>query len=149
MYAVGSFAAALWIGVGGAAGPAVLIAGCGLLAISSITFGVINQPGIWPFLLIAAGLGGSTLRTAANAQIQFASPGPVRGRVMSVFFLIFEGVAPIGGLIAGSIAALGGARTAFVVGGVGALILVALGARSILGLRSRVVQPEPETSRPS
>jgi hypothetical protein len=66
---------------------------------------------------------------------------------MSVFFLVFEGVAPLGGLLAGSIAALGGARAAFAVGGVGALVLVALGARSILGLR-QITRPEAE-NRPT
>jgi hypothetical protein len=146
MYAVGSFAAALWIGLGGAAGPGVLIGGAGLLAVASLAFGFVGQPAIWPFLLFAAALGGSTMRTAANAQIQSASPGPIRGRVMSVFFLVFEGVAPLGGLLAGSIAALGGARAAFAVGGVGALVLVALGARSILGLR-QVTRPEAEANR--
>jgi MFS family permease len=148
-YAVGSFAAALWIGIGGAAGPGALIGGGALLAVATLAFGLLGQPAIWPFLLFAAALGGSTMRTAANAQIQSTSPGPIRGRVMSAFFLVFEGIAPLGGLLAGSIAALGGARAAFLVGGAGAVMVVALGARSILGLRSPVAQPEAEASQPS
>jgi hypothetical protein len=84
------------------------------------------------------------MRTATNARIQFDSPGQVRGRVMSVFFLVFEGVTPVGGLLAGSIASVAGAHAAFGVSGVGALILAAIGARVILSGRRRVAEPGPE-----
>jgi MFS family permease len=146
LYAVGSLAAALWIGLGGASGTTVLLGGCALLGVASLVFGVVDQPAIWPFLMIAAGLGGSAMRTATNAKVQFDSPGPVRGRVMSVFFLAFEGISPVGGLLAGSIASLGGARAAFVFSGVSALILVAIGARSIRGRRRQVPEAEPDAT---
>jgi hypothetical protein len=144
LYAVGSLAAALWIGLGGAAGPSVLVGGAVLLGLASLVFGVVGQPAIWPVLMFAAGLGSSILRTATNARVQFDSPGPVRGRVMSVYFLVFEGVTPLGGLLAGSIASVAGAHAAFAVSGVSALILAAIGARAILTGRSRVAEPEPD-----
>ena len=146
LYAVGSLVAALWIGLGGASGSTVILAGGALLGTASLLFGLAGQPVIWPLLMVVAGLGGSALRTATNAKVQFDSPGPVRGRVMSVFFLAFEGISPVGGLLAGSIAAFGGARAAFTFSGVSALILVAIGARSILGRRNRVVKAEPDAT---
>jgi MFS family permease len=145
LYAVGSLGAALWIGLGGASGSTVILTGAALLGSASLLFGAVGQPAIWPVLVVVAGLGGSALRTATNAKVQFDSPGPVRGRVMSVFFLAFEGVSPVGGLLAGSIASLGGARAAFVFSGVAALILAAIGARSLLGQRPAAPAPASGT----
>jgi MFS family permease len=132
--AAGALVGALWIGVRGRASSAVLVRGAALLGIATLALGVLPVPLIWPILLFAAGLGGSAMRTAANTQIQLAVPDAVRGRVMSVFSLLYEGASPSGGLVAGAIAALGGAQLAFAATGTVALVVLALGLRSILAL---------------
>lgn len=129
---VGSLAAALWIGMSGTAGPRVPAGGALLLGGTLILLGLISVPLVWLVLLFGAGLGASAMRTAANTQIQLATPGAVRGRVMSIFTIVFEGIAPMGGLAVGALAALGGAQAAFAITGVGALLVLTLGLGQIL-----------------
>jgi MFS family permease len=91
-----------------------------------------GDPQVWPILLFAAGLGAAAMRTSANSQVQLAVPGAVRGRVMSVFTIVFEGFSPMGGLLVGAIAALGGAQVTFGIAGIGSLAILGLGARAVL-----------------
>jgi MFS family permease len=64
-------------------------------------------------------LGGSfTLLTAnANALVQLAVPGHLRGRVVSFYLFAFAGLAPVGGLMAGWLVTVGGTTLAFAVAG--------------------------------
>lgn len=62
---------------------------------------------IWPLsmsLLVVAGWGMMTNMALTNTLIQTAVPDRLRGRVMSVYTLMFMGLAPIGSLQAGVIA---------------------------------------------
>ncbi len=73
--------------------------------------------------LIHVGIGVSfTLFTAnANALVQLAAPDYLRGRLIGLYLFAFLGLAPIGGLLAGWLADLGGTSLAFGVAGVTAL----------------------------
>lgn len=64
-------------------------------------------------------LGGSfTLLTAnANALVQLDVPGHLRGRVVGFYLFAFAGLAPVGGLVAGWLVAVGGTTLAFGVAG--------------------------------
>jgi MFS family permease len=135
---IGSLVSALWIGLGGAAGPRVIVAGAALLSLATLLLGVVSSAPAWPPLLFAAGLGASAMRTAANSQIQVATPGPLRGRVMSVFTIVFEGLSPMGGLAAGALAAAGGTRAAFAITGVASLVVLSLGAKTIMPRSARL-----------
>jgi len=55
-------------------------------------------------VLVGAGLGFMIQNTMTNTLIQTAVPDHLRGRVMSVYMLVFQGFFPIGSLIAGIIA---------------------------------------------
>jgi MFS family permease len=81
----------------------------------------------WACAALLFVLGGSfTLLTAnANALVQMDAPGHLRGRVVSFYLFAFLGLAPVGGLIAGWLVALGGTTLAFAVAGLtGAAIAV-------------------------
>lgn len=57
-----------------------------------------------PMTLILLGLMGATgiIFTAnANTGLQMSTPGELRGRVMSLYFLLFAGTTPIGGFLVG------------------------------------------------
>jgi hypothetical protein len=86
-------------------------------------------------LLFVSGTGAATMRTATNTSIQLATAPEMRGRVMSVFALVFEGTAPMGGVIAGALAARLGGAAAFVVAGLAAVILIAAGTPELRKLR--------------
>jgi MFS family permease len=55
-------------------------------------------------ILVAAGLGFMIQNAMSNTLIQTAVPDSLRGRVMSVYMLVFQGFFPIGSLMAGAIA---------------------------------------------
>jgi len=55
-------------------------------------------------ILVAAGLGFMTQNATANTLVQTIVPDQLRGRVMSVYMMVFQGFFPIGALIAGTVA---------------------------------------------
>ncbi|MEJ2183947.1 MAG: MFS transporter [Nitrospirota bacterium] len=62
-------------------------------------------------LMVAIGLLVVAFLAAANSAVQLRTPDGIRGRVMSVYTLVFLGMAPAGYLLVGSVAgALGSAR---------------------------------------
>ncbi|MDO8484676.1 MAG: MFS transporter [Candidatus Limnocylindrales bacterium] len=132
---VGALIAALRIGIGGRAGPRALIGGAVVLGVALVLTGIFPWLALTIAFLSAAGAGAVSMRTAANTSIQLATPPLLRGRVMSLFSIVFEGSSPMGGLIAGAIAGAFGVRVAFIVAGVAAVLLAVLGAP----LLSRVV----------
>ena len=54
--------------------------------------------------LLVVGLGTVSLRATANSFIQLSVPDSLRGRVMSVYALVFLGTAPIGNSLIGTLA---------------------------------------------
>ena len=54
--------------------------------------------------LVVAGLGFMTQNATANTLVQTTVPDALRGRVMSVYMMVFQGFFPIGALIAGAVA---------------------------------------------
>jgi MFS family permease len=119
-------------GVGALAGAALLtlrrhIRGLGRwVAISAVSFGISLiafsfSHTLWlsALLLVPAGFFMMVEMAASNTLIQSMSPNRLRGRVMSVYSMMFMGMAPIGALIAGALAApLGAPMTVGMGGGV-------------------------------
>lgn len=54
--------------------------------------------------LMIMGAAGTTFATTANTSIQMASPDELRGRVVSLYMLLFAGSTPIGGYLLGFLA---------------------------------------------
>jgi MFS family permease len=78
-------------------------------------------------LCIPVGLASLTMMTAANATIQMSTEPEMRGRVMSLYMMVFQGATPIGSPIVGWIGEQFGARWSIGIGSVTAL-LVSVGA---------------------
>ncbi|UZN04166.1 MFS transporter [Cellulomonas sp. S1-8] len=76
---------------------------------------------------IPVGLASLTMMTAANTSIQMSTDPTMRGRVMSLYMVVFLGATPVGSPIVGWIGETFGARWAIGVGSISA-ILVSLGA---------------------
>jgi len=72
-------------------------------------------------LLVLAGLGFMTQNATANTLVQMTVPNELRGRVMSVYMMVFQGFFPIGALIAGTVAERFGAPVGAAFGGTVAL----------------------------
>jgi len=81
-----------------------------------------------------------TQMTSANTLVQTFSPDELRGRVMSVYAMMFMGMAPFGSLLAGSLAHWLGAPTAVALGGLSCVIGGLLFARKLPQLRAATRQ---------
>jgi MFS family permease len=92
--------------------------------------------------LVLTGAAFTIYTSMSNATVQLAAPDRLRGRAMAVYGYVFIGSAPLGGLLAGWLSAVGGTQLAFLVaGGVSLMaVLVATGLQ-------RVIVPARGTAR--
>lgn len=65
-------------------------------------------------LLVGTGFCGIVFHTTANTRLQLIVPNELRGRVMSMYSLLFVGTTPIGSLLVGGLAQRQGVDTAVV-----------------------------------
>jgi predicted MFS family arabinose efflux permease len=103
---------------------AAAIALTGLLALSSVRH-------VWAavLLLFVTGFSGLVLVASCNTRLQLAAPDELRGRMMSLYTLVWGGVFPIGAFCVGAISEAWGVSTAFFVqgsAGLGGLAALAL-----------------------
>lgn len=104
-------------------------------------------PNFWVFaaLLVPCGLSGITMMITCNSLLQLSTDAEYRGRVMSLYMLLFLGSTPIGAPIIGWIGETLGARWAVGLGG-GALAIVWIGAAVYL-LRTENLRIKLDLSR--
>ncbi|GAA2487838.1 MFS transporter [Streptomyces thermolineatus] len=107
-----------------------------MLVGAALLFGLLEtaaalSPSLWLFalLLVPIGMLGMTFNTTANASVQLAADPAMRGRVMSLYMMVFMGGTPIGGPLVGWVTDTYGARVGFLAGG-----LVAALAAAVVGL---------------
>jgi MFS family permease len=75
-------------------------------------------------LLVVTGLCFTLWTSNANSSLQLAAPDALRGRVIGLYYFAFNGTGPVGGILSGWLAAVGGTALAFGVGGTIALLAV-------------------------
>ncbi|TGB00554.1 MFS transporter [Streptomyces palmae] len=119
-----------------------------LLVGAALLFGVLEvaaamAPTFWLFaaLMVPIGIFGLTFNVTANSSVQLATDPAMRGRVMSLFMMVFVGGTPLGGPLVGWLTDEYGARLGFAAGGlVSALSATAVGLvlARIGGLRLHV-----------
>jgi MFS family permease len=126
--------------------------------------------GSWPLILAAVGFGfGMALAALApdlafelvalmllgaasvafmsqtNATLQMRAAPEMRGRVMSLWFVAFQGSTPIGGPIVGLVMASFGARSGLWLGAVTCFVVAGLGLMTLRTLQARRAElPAPE-----
>ncbi len=86
-------------------------------------------------------IGGCFTLWTSNSQsvLQLSAPDHLRGRVLSLYLFAFAGLAPLGGLLAGWLADVGGTPLAFVVAGVTGVVMTLAAVRTVYGGRWRAV----------
>ena len=107
-----------------------------LLVAAALGFGLLEAlaglaPDFWAFavLLTLVGLLGLTFNTAANALVQLRTAPEMRGRVMSLFMMVFAGGTPLGAPVVGWLTQQYGPRVGLMACG-----LVSAGAAGLIGL---------------
>ncbi|MFD3558770.1 MFS transporter [Streptomyces sp. NPDC058686] len=95
-----------------------------VLAGAAIGFGVLEvlvafAPDVWVFapLIVLLGILGLTVNVTANSSVQMSTDPEMRGRVMSLFMMVFTGGTPFGGPLFGWLADQYGVRISFALGG--------------------------------
>ncbi len=86
-------------------------------------------------LLFAVGISFTLFTANANALVQLGAPDHLRGRMIGLYLFAFVGLAPVGGLLTGWLAELGGTQLAFSIAGVTSLLTI--GVASLRRARSR------------
>ncbi|MEU2585911.1 MFS transporter [Streptomyces avermitilis] len=113
--------------------------------------GLMPSYGSFLVLLFFTGCAAVTVTTTANALIQLHADPHVRGRVLSVYFLVLLGGTPVGAPLVGLVSDTLGSRSSLILGGFLSLITaVALSASfaSRSRRRIRITEPTPVTSSP-
>ncbi len=101
---VGSLIAALTLATLGQASRRTLVLGAiafgALLAALSVSPNLVVALAV----LVLLGIASITFTTTGNTTLQITAPGHLRGRVMSIYMLLFAGTTPIGGELTGLMA---------------------------------------------
>jgi MFS family permease len=115
------------------------------LVLAASAFGVVLglaclAPNLPTELLALALVGGASISfmSTGNTTLQLAAAPSMRGRVMSLWFVAFQGSTPIGGPIVGWVMAQAGARAGLGLGGITCLLTALLG---LLALRRLTAGP--------
>lgn len=124
---VGSLLVALTIAFGRHSRPALIGLGGAALGVAEIVTATTGSFAIALAAMFVVGVGGIGMAATANTTIQLTVPDHLRGRVMSVYTTVFAGSTPIGGLMAGAVAASFGVPISIALGGLGSLVVGLLG----------------------
>ncbi len=92
--------------------------------------------------LVAVGATSVLFSASVQASLQLAAAPEMRGRILALYAMVYQGTTPIGALIVGGLAATAGARSGLVVGGVGA-VLAGLAGLWLSGLNQRTHRMQP------
>ena len=126
-FGAGALAGALLTAWTGRASWKALLAGTAGFGISVLVLAPMTTVAAAAALLFAAGVCFILWNSNTQSILQLTAPDHLRGRVLSLFLLAFAGLAPLGGLLAGWLAHVGGTQLAFSAAGVAGLAMAALG----------------------
>jgi MFS family permease len=145
-FGAGALAGALAAASFAKASPVVFLAGTGAFGLGELALAPLGSLVGASILLVGTGAAFTIWTSNANATLQLRAPGRLRGRVLALYYLAFNGSMPLGGVLAGWLAATGGTSLAFAVGGGGAVAasvagLVVLRAYGLAGRAASVGLP--------
>ena len=130
-FGLGALAGALATATMRSASPRTFGFGAVGFSLAMLGLAPVHTTGLALVLLFVLGLTFSLFTASANALVQLASPDHLRGRVVSLYLFAFAGLAPIGGIVAGWLADVGGTELAFAVAGLSGLAAVAWAQRRL------------------
>jgi len=107
--------------------PMMLPVAAGLIASAgTLTLALAGGFAMAALTLVVIGFAQITFQATCNTVLQLTAPEALRGRIMSLYAVVFAGVTPFGALTVGYVAEQLGTPAACAVGGVGGLLSVAI-----------------------
>jgi sugar phosphate permease len=97
-------------------------------------------------LLFVCGIFFTSYTANSNARIQLDTPDHLRGRVLSLYYYAWNGIAPLGALVIGWLSARGGTELAFAVAGAAGIAMAVIGALALR--RPQRIPPAEELPEP-
>jgi len=128
--------ALLTAGIGRASWKA-LVAGVGGFSLALLALAPLQTVLACALLLFVVGVCFTMWTANSQSLLQLAAPDHLRGRVLSLYLFAFAGLAPLGGLLSGWLADVGGTRLAFFVAGGTGLAMTLAALRELYGARQR------------
>ena len=122
---------------------AMLLWSVTVFGVASLLAAVAASPLIEAIVLVPLGFSSIAWMATANSTVQLGSAPEMRGRVMSIYGLLFLGSAPLGAMLVGWLSEHYGPRSSLVLGGVSSLAAVAVAALADRRARRRAA---PSTS---
>jgi MFS family permease len=125
---IGSLLAALAIAYTRRVGERQILLGGGIFSLLFVVIGLSRWFALTLPVLIVLGFAAIVFSASANTRLQLLSPGQLRGRIMSLYVLLFAGTTPIGALLLGFTAEKIGVQPAVVFFGAVSFAGVVIGA---------------------
>ncbi len=125
---VGSVGGALLSSVRGQVSPRLIVGAAGLFGVFELLVAVAPTLPLQILALVPLGAVSVTFAAGVNSSLQLAASPAMRGRVMSLYSIVFMGSTPIGAPLVGWLAEISTPRAGLALGGAAALVAAA-GAR--------------------
>jgi MFS family permease len=125
-FGVGALVGALVTATFRAASWRLFAAGAAGFGVFALALAPVENAVLAGALLFAVGVSFTLFTANANALVQLGAPDHLRGRLIAIYLFAFVGLAPVGGLLAGWLAEVGGTQLAFTVAGTTALVTIAV-----------------------
>lgn len=127
-FGIGSLLSALWLAWRNQKPSIARMLICGLLfGVFEILFAISHIYLLSLLFIAAVGFAQIAFTATANTTLQMITPNYLRGRVMSVYMLVFTGTNPIGNLLVGGLSDSIGASLAFLICAILSLIAAVTG----------------------
>ena len=140
LFGAGALAGALTSASFGRASARALLTGATIFSAAELVLGPVRLVWAAGIVLLVVGFAFSLYTSQSNSALQLNTPDRLRARVMGIYAYVFFGTAPLGGLLAGWLAQIGGTELAFFVAG-GVSLAAALYGR--LGLARQTSRNTP------
>jgi MFS family permease len=117
----------------------------GLIGLSAGLLALALPQSVWTaaVLLVLVGVSFTLWSATSQAMLQLSAPDALRGRVLSLYLLVFGGLQPVGSLLSGWLASIGGTRLAFLVAGACLSVVAAFDVVRIRNLKEQEPRGRP------
>ncbi len=141
---VGAVIGGLFVAARGRTGIMPLVIAASVFAVAMTLAAIAPGLGLELISLALAGAASISFMSTGNSTLQLTAEPSMRGRVMSLWFVAFQGSTPIGGPIVGWVMAAAGARAGLGLGAVTCVVVAVAGLLALRRPRRSPREPSPE-----